>query len=52
MVDNKLCVILKSHKDKLEKAVFMEDNNKKYYSVAFFVKEENDCVICVSSQVG
>lgn len=30
----------------------MEDNNEKYYSVAFFVEEENDCVICVSSQVG
>ncbi len=52
VMENKSYAILKSNKDKLKKAIFFEDNIEKYYSVAFFVEEENDCVICVSSQVG
>ena len=54
MLQNKKirCKILKSKVDKLEKAIFLKNEVEKFYSVAFYVPEENDCVICVSSQVG
>lgn len=44
--------IISSQKDPLKKAVFFEGEKEKYYCVAFFEEEENECVICVSSQIG
>ena len=44
--------ILKSKEDKLQKAIYFENGIEKYYAVAFYVPEENECVICVSSQIG
>lgn len=44
--------VLKSKIDKLQKAVFLEKGIEKFYSVSFYVEEEKDCVICVSSQIG
>lgn len=55
MVKNRKCDtvrILKSKEDKLQKAIFFENGIEKYYAVAFYVPEENECVICVSSQIG
>ncbi|MBS5934240.1 MAG: hypothetical protein KIC94_15385 [Clostridiales bacterium] len=51
-MENTKYIILKPQCDKLEKAVFLEKNIERYCSVAFYVEDEGECVICVSSQIG
>ena len=45
-------IILKSQCNNLDKAVFSEENIERYYSVAFYVGDEGEGIICVSSQIG
>lgn len=46
------CKILSSQIDPLKKAIFFEDGKEKYYCIAFYEAADNDCIICVSSQIG